>query len=1064
VRKIVAAVALISLLVVGSKVLPQSPNGSIRGIVLDPEAKAIPDAEIIAVNDATRLQYETKTNGEGIYAVENLPPGPYRLQVSKFGFKAIIKPDIIINVQDALVLNFALEVGASSVVVTVEGGAPMINTTDASVSTVVDRQFAENLPLNGRSFQTLIYLTPGVVATPSNYADSGQFSVNGQRAASNYWMVDGVSANIGIAAGNTPGNGFGGTLGSFSALGGTNSLVSVDALQEFRIQTSTFAPEFGRTPGGQISIVTRSGTNQFHGTAFDYLRNSAFDASNWFNGYTNNPPLPKAEERQNDFGGTFNGPIVKDKTFFFFSYEGLRLRLPQTSLTTVPDIAARQNAIAVMQPYLKMYPLPNGPDNTTEGVAQFNSSYSNPGSLDAYSLRIDQNLTDKWSIFGRYNYSPSQFEVRGGNGFGPLSEVASNRITTQTLTVGTTRNFSSAMGDDLRFNYSRTTGSSDYYLDAFGGAVPLSGLPFPTGYSSANGLFGFFLLDLSAQGIFTEVGKNAQNVQRQINVVDNLSWQIGSHALKMGVDFRRLSPSFAPYAYGQTPRFRTVADVESGTAFLGTIYSNNDVGLIFHNLGAFAQDTWRVFPRLTVTYGVRWDVDFAPSSSNPLNIPAVTGYSLTDFSQLSFLPPGTPPFHTTYGNVAPRLGSAYQLSQQPGWETVFRGGFGVFYDLVSSEAGNVVDSSAPPFGNFINLGSSLFPYAPAQRAPVAIPPTGTLSNVDAINPNLKLPYTLEWNVSVEQALGKDQRLTASYVGAAGRRLLQTANIVDPPSNPNVSYGLFVDNTASSDYNALQLQFQRRLSRGLQGLVSYVFAHSIDDASAGSYGNPSNLNVPGNSNENRGPSDFDIRNSFTAGMTYEIPAPRINALPRALLRDWSIESFVLARSAPPVDLSDENFFEFNGGIETNIRPDIVPGQPLYLYGAQYPGGKAFNPSAFTDPPVDPVTGNPTRQGDLGRNALRGFGATEWDFAVHRDFLFRERFKLQFRTEIFNILNHPNFGPPNNQFGASGFGVANQTLNESLSGGNGESNLGGGALSPLYQFGGPRSVQFALKLIL
>src|SRR4029077_8493531 len=233
----------------------------------------------------------------------------------------LIKPDIVLNVQDALAINFTLPIGAASEVVTVVGGAPLINTQDGGVSTVVDRQFAEQLPLNGRSFQTLIELTPGVVPTASNFHDNGQFSVNGQRASSNYWAVDGVSANIGIGASSTayPGNGLSGALGSFSAMGGTNSLVSVDALQEFRIQTSTYAPEFGRTPGGQISIVTRSGTNQFHGTAFDYLRNDVLDASDWFNGYINTPPLPKAKERQNDFGGTLSGPIVKDRMFFFFS-------------------------------------------------------------------------------------------------------------------------------------------------------------------------------------------------------------------------------------------------------------------------------------------------------------------------------------------------------------------------------------------------------------------------------------------------------------------------------------------------------------------------------------------------------------------------------------------------------------------------------------------------------------------------------------------------------------------------------------------------------------------------
>src|ERR1700693_2978971 len=303
---------LILIPLFAANISAQSPNGIINGLVIDPTGAVIPGAEIRVVNDATAVQYIGKTNGDGIYVVSDLPPGTYRLQVSKIGFKTLIKPDIILNVQDSLAINFTLPIGAASETVTVTGGAPLMNTESAAVSTVVDRQFAENLPMNGRSFQTLIELTPGVVVTPSNAFDNGQFSINGQRTSSNYWTVDGVSANIGVSSDIHAGNGFGGALGSFSVLGGTNSLVSVDALQEFRIQTSTYAPEFGRTPGGQISIVTRSGANQFHGTAFDYLRNDVFDANDWF---ADSVGLPKAQERQNDFGGTFSGPILKNSTF-----------------------------------------------------------------------------------------------------------------------------------------------------------------------------------------------------------------------------------------------------------------------------------------------------------------------------------------------------------------------------------------------------------------------------------------------------------------------------------------------------------------------------------------------------------------------------------------------------------------------------------------------------------------------------------------------------------------------------------------------------------------------------
>ena len=307
----------------------QSTDATLNGQVTDPQGKAVPGVDIEAVNILTNVSHPTKTNGSGIYSFPSLPPGEYRVVVKKDGFKAINKIGLVLHVQDTIEQNFALEVGSVSESVTVHAEGNMINTESATVSTVVDRQFAENLPMNGRSFQTLIQLSPGVVLTVSNGDDAGQFSVNGQRPSSNYWMVDGVSANIGISTA-LPGNGLGGSLGSFSVLGGTNSLVSIDAMQEFRIQTSTYAPEFGRTPGGQISIVTRSGSNQFHGTAFDYLRNDLFDANDWF---ADSVGLSKPQERQNDFGGTFSGPILKDKTFFFFSYEGLRLRLPQTELT-----------------------------------------------------------------------------------------------------------------------------------------------------------------------------------------------------------------------------------------------------------------------------------------------------------------------------------------------------------------------------------------------------------------------------------------------------------------------------------------------------------------------------------------------------------------------------------------------------------------------------------------------------------------------------------------------------------------------------------------------------------
>ncbi len=1036
----------------------QSPNGTISGLVLDPSGSAIAGADVQIVNDATGVRYSGVTNAEGIYAVRNLLPGLYRLQVSKVGFKTLIKPEIVLNVQDAVAINFTLPIGAFSETVTVEGGAPLINTESAAISTVVDRNFAENLPMNGRSFQSLIDLTPGVVLTVSSNYDAGQFSVNGQRASSNYWMVDGVSANIGVSTYFPPGNGFGGALGSFSTQGGTNSLVSVDALQEFRIQTSTYAPEFGRTPGAQISIATRSGTNRFHGTLFDYLRNDILDANDWF---ADNKGQKKPAERQNDFGGTFDGPILKDRTFFFFSYEGLRLRLPRFALTEVPDVQARQNASPTLQPYLNAFPLPNGAEildgqGNPTGAAQLNTSFSDSSTLDAYSLRIDHKLSDQITLFGRYNYSPSETLTRGAGGTDSLSEVHRSRIATQTATVGLTALISQAANNDLRLNYSRTYASGYYYLDSFGAAVPLASLVLPATYSTQNSQF--FLDMFALSGGEYSVGDGLRNTQRQLNIVDILSFQKGTHGLKFGVDYRRLSPVFAPLLYSQAAFFNDVPSLENGNLSFSFMQAHVGTTLLFRNLGIYAQDTWRVLPRLTLTYGLRWDVDFSPSSTSGPSLPAVTGFDLSDLSQLSLAAAGTQPFRTPYSNVAPRLGVAYQFSQSPDWTTVLRGGFGTFFDLASQESGNLIGQFAYPFAAFkLDFGNT-FPLPAGVAAPPAITRPGSGSGtVLAFDPKLQLPYTLQWNVALEQSLGKQQSLSGSYIGAVGRRLIQTAQVFSP--NTNYAQAILVGNTATSDYNALQIQFQRRLSHGLQTLASYTWSHSIDTGSAGSFGNAANTLVPAISPAaNRGPSDFDVRHSFSAGLTYNILAPKTTAWTHAILGDWSIENIIQVRSAPPTNVFDSAFSRLAGGF-TSIRPDLVLGQPLYLSGSQYPGRKAFNAAAFTAPPTD-ASGNPLRQGDVGRNALRGFGATQWDFAVHREFPLHESLKLQFRAEMFNVLNHPNFAPPIADISDSQFGRSTEMLGQSLGGG----NLGGGGLSPQYQIGGPRSIQLALKLIL
>jgi hypothetical protein len=1025
----------------------QGSNARISGQITDPTGRVVPGTEVQAVNIDTNVASSSKSNGSGIYVVSGLIPGRYRLMIRKDGFKMINKTDIVLNVQDILEQNFALEVGSISESITVTDSQINMNTTDGSVSTVVDRKFAEDLPLNGRSFQTLIQLTPGVIPTPVNSLDEGQFSINGQRAAANYWMIDGVSANIGANSGASAAasEAMGGALGGLSSQGGTNSLVSVDAMQEFRIQTSTYAPEFGRTPGGQISIVTRSGTNQFHGSLFDYFRNDVLDANDWFADHNG---LAKPPELQNDFGGIFSGPILKNRTFFFFSYEGLRLRLPVVLVTTVPSLAARQTAAAALQPILNMYPAPNSGATVVNGTSPFNASVSNASTLDAYSIRGDHRLSDKIMLFARFNYSPSQSLSRGG-GY-TANTLSSASTTILTGTAGATWTASPSLLNDLRFNVSKTNAKFTFSADTYGGAVPLAS-PFTTGYSPENADVHFNIVALSS-GIMS-YGKISHNTQRQINIVDNLSWQKGSHALKFGVDFRRLTPGYDPPSFVQTINFATVATAEVGTMQNYNRKAQVPVTLLLRNLGVFAQDTWRANPRLTFTYGLRWDVDVVPTSIQGPQLAAAINYN--DLATLALAPDGTPLFKTPFWNIAPRFGVAYQLSQASDWQTVLRGGFGVFFDLATSELGNTFNGSYP-IGAAAGQKGGTYPAPPATAVPPPITPgtvaTGTLS---AFYPHLQLPYTMQWSVALEQGLGGHQSFSVSYVGAAGRRLMQTEFVVSP--NVNVAQALLVGNTSTSDYDALQVQFQRQLSHGLQVLASYAWAHSIDTASAGSFGGTGNTLVPtAAANTDRGDSDFDIRHAFSAAFTYSPPAPRFNAFTNAILGDWSLQSVIQARTAPPVNVYNSTFFYLFNGL-TQIRPDLVPLQPLYLYGSQYIGGRTFNVAAFTNPPLD-ATGNPTRDGNAPRNLLRGYGLSQWDFGVHREFPIEKSLKLQFRAEMFNVLNHPNFSTPSGDISNANFGQPTSMYGAGLGGG----TVGQGALSTLYQSGGPRSIQLALKL--
>jgi hypothetical protein len=1017
----------------------QSTNASVTGYVTDPNKAVIVGAKIIVINVDTNVRNEATTNNVGSYDVNEISPGPYRIEVEKLGFKTVVQSNLILHVQDRAAFNFEMAIGSVSEIVTVETGALVINTTDGTVGTVIDRKFVENIPLNGRSFQDLISLTPGVVsqspqlATDTGIGNSGDFSVNGQRTEANYYTVDGVSANSSAGNGSGgPSKASGGNLPSSTVLGTTQSLISVDALQEFRVQSSSYSAEYGRTPGGQFSLLTRSGTNDFHGSAFDYLRNEAFDANNWFNNYFGQA---KQVLRQNDFGGTLGGPARipalyngKDKTFFFVSYEGLRLTLPQAAAVQyVPDSYMREHAPAVLQPILNAFPLQNGLDYGTAAapsLAQFIKGYSIPSSVDSVSVRIDEAFSPKLTFFFRYGGTPSSTSTQS------LSTVSTIKTQARTYTGGMTNQVSPVFTNQLRIGRAENTAAVVSTLDSFGGAasVDLAGAFGLTAFPESSP--GFFIYLPGVGGSFLGRGSSS-NESHQWNVVDVVDYSLGKHLLKFGADYRRISSSLTPGTPNVEAFYQSAQSVQANSADFVFVQKSLKATPIFNQTALFVQDEWRVTSRLNLSFGLRWEVDPAPTGAHGNDAYTLRG-DISQPATLTVAPLGTPLWNTTWFNFAPRFGVAWKVRDKLGWETVLRGGGGVFFD-----SNNQTASYA--FGGLGFAGQGFYSSSPlplsASQLNISTAVTPPYTNVAYAFPeHLQLPYTLEWNVSVQQSLGKAQALTVSYVGADGRRLQGEQELVVGSLNPNFRTIVYIDSGLTSNYNALQVQLQRNVSRGINALASYTYSHSIDFGS-----NYAALPFT------RGNSDFDLRHSFSAGATWDLPRVSAGRFVDTIINNWGVDGRLTARSGFPISIAGSNLIDPVTGSLTQGTVNIVPNVPAYLYGSQYPGGRAINPAAFSLPPG-------TQNGDAPRNSFRGFGELQMNMAVRRDFPISERTRLQFRADAFNIFNHPNFGYVDAQLGDATFGLASQMLNQSLA-----------TVAPQYQQGGPRSMQFSLKLL-
>lgn len=1071
--------------------LTYGQSAQIQGRVVDSTGAIIPKAAVRVIDQRTNTERKTQSNGAGQYVVTSLNPSLYKVFVSAVGFNNAVSDAITLNVDQNAILDFELHAGNTSQTVTVNANGSSINTTDATVGTVIDRQFVQDIPLNGRSFQSLILLTPGVVTTtPQGNYSSGQYVANGLPSDGSNHTLDGASASsTNSPAGyqsNLGGAGVAGMTANATSLGTTQALIGIDALQEFKISTSTYSAEFGRQPGAQISFQSRSGTNEYHGVAFDYLRNVALDANNWFNNYTT-PITPKPAERQNDFGGVLGGPFGipglysgRNRSFFFFSYEGLRVTVPgAVGVAYVPSNGTyntatyanpllkdmRGNAPAVLRPWLNSFPLPNcstaqDPQciDHADGQSPALITQTTLGSLDAIAARFDFQANHSTRIFARYTDTTSSKTVTplsNSGGYAGMDGEYPNR--TRVYLLGVSSVLGASFTNELRLQWSPTSSILKFQPTSYGGATPTN-LFAP---ADVSGGVQELVLSFPGSGATYQEMSRYGTRQFQPNLVDTVTWQHGRHLFKAGANYVQTKVYMGDGALSPGPE--TLYTYFNGANVLSNTLDELELLAVarqdptFKNLGVFFQDEWRLLPRISLSLGLRWDLSPSPSTSGA---PARTyAGDLSNLASLTLAPVGTPIYATDYANFAPRFGLAAVIHNEPGHELVFRVGGGVFYGTGQSFA-NV-------FGNGHGLGSGFEQLYTPYKTPTAIypfpmkypaPPSTINNNIPPIAAPYALgfivardytpPKAIQWSVSLEQAIGNAQSITFSYVGTDALHLGHWAEY-SPTTVKNSLFGGFeaFQNGPGSEYNSLQVQYKRQAFRGLQVLAGYTWSHSIDSNST-DYSNASGLPLQ------RGNSDNDVRNNLNAALVYNLPSHYASLWQRAVLGGWSVDMRLAARTAFPVQIQGAVYTDSVTGEEFYARLNYNRQNP-YVYKHGIPAGRQFNPAVFSVP-----TGAQGGNGSSPRNFLRGFGYSEADVSLQRRFPIRDELGLLFRTEAFNITNHPAFGAVNASCGVSTAGApcnnvlmgqATATLSNSLSG-----------LSSLYQQGGPRSLQLALKL--
>ena len=980
----------------------QVDRASLNGVVTDASGGVIPGVKVEMTSAGAGFERQTATSASGTYQVPALAVGTYVLRFSAGGFKPVEYQGVEFAVGQSRTIDVRLEVGMSSQTIEVSAPLEAVNRTSAEIGGLVEAEQIKELPVSGRNWASLMLLAPGAV----NAGDGSQRNIrfNGHSIDDANYTFDGIDNN---------------GVQEQTQKAETKLNIAMDSIAEFRVSTAVYTAESGAAGGPQVEVVSKSGSNGFHGGTFYAVRNDKLDSRSPFDGAT----IPPFTLHQ--FGVNLGGPLKKNKAFFFANYEGLRQDLGVTLLSYVPNAAFRAKALATspsLKPLLDAYPLgQTALDATTDSISKV---ASNTVREDAGMFRLDYKFTDATTAYARYNVDDAYIDT-------PSDAMGSHNVTPHRPTntvIALLHTFSPTLINETKFGVNR----ANYHNWSYGIA------PVSVSVSSAS------FSGLSGTSLDTEVGTT-------FSYIDNLTLSRGRHTLKFGANVMRIRLNNS----GNTLTTQSVSYASADDFIINKASSatyNQGEGVVGNRrtfYEAYGQDEFKVTPRLTLNLGLRYE--FYSVTHEVHNRSAVVDIKNCG----GFCPPGTAYYDPNYKDFGPRLGLAWAPSALQG-KTSIRTGYGIYY------GGNQNDDFSDPAESFVprySLSSTDFP-ALAYPLVAFLDPKNQLFSPKSLDRHRKDLYYENWDFAVQQQLPKEFFLQASYVGGAGHHLFSkyTTNLIDPTTGkrPLATFGSFgfKTNDGNSSYHSLQTSLQRQFTRGLLFKTNYVWSHAIADASIGSGEGVSVQNMACRSCD-RSSSTFDVRHTLMMNAVYQLPFGSGgqfftgSGLASQLIGGWELAGIATARTGLPVNITvSRSASAMLDGNTSGQRPNLVPG--VSIYAANRSATNWFNPAAFSAP------ANGT-WGNLGRYVANGPGNYEIDSSLQKRFKVSERVAISFRAAAFNLLNHPQYKNPGASVGSVSGSGSNLTIKPSASFGRITSILNTGATGT----GAPRRIEFMFR---